>query len=152
MKAKFTIANDPRLQKLLEAAQQPDIYRSLFAVVLEGQLGVKGARERPAAYFAQMPDTSVVIDPLYLGVVFQLTGISRGEREPKQFHRAYEIAVTQVKGFVQAHTPVGTRVQVFVQFCLDHDVPVTKGQGGYSSILDICEEWIEGTMQVEAAA
>ncbi|MBI4022679.1 hypothetical protein HY375_00745 [Candidatus Berkelbacteria bacterium] len=111
--------------------------------VIGDVLGAVDPSQRPAEYFVQEPDLSVCVHSGCLGVVVQLSGVSRGDRSPDSFLGALqlleEIAIETIK-----RNRGEARLQLFCVIALDGDVPAGSGVGGYSSLLETKACWIGG--------
>lgn len=141
MKLKATITRGAP-QGVEHAFAHPDFAMRFLGLVVQNVFGVKGSHLRPAEYYVQEPDMIVPVKPGLWGVILTLSGVSRGNREPKIFHAALEklsrIAITEL----QANLAGEQAVQLFVNIMLDGDVPMSPPSATYSSMVEGKGVWV----------
>jgi hypothetical protein len=147
MKIKATITADaPPL--LFSAFASQAFARTAFEIIGK-HLHVEEIEARPAEFFVQVPDCSASMREGVWGVDLRLSNVSRGTREPKQFHKTVSELRNLGKTAIKAALPRGARAQLFVTLMLDAAIPVAPGAEGYSNLVERGPVWVEGALEPE---
>lgn len=145
MKFKATVPDHSEAGGLSVVLDSAEFRDALLEAVAGQCLGAENPTSRPAEYFVQRSDYNVVGADGAWGVHVTVSGVSRGTREPKQFHAALKQTVERYAAAIKAaNLPSGKRCQLFVIMFLDGDIPVSKGCGEYSSTPESEAVWIVG--------
>ena len=127
-------------QEVVDAFSSSDFAANFLLFVLP-HLGIMNALDRPAEFYVQRPDRTISANGR-CGVEVRLTGVSRSNRTPKQFHEALKTLDSLVKRTTyDALTDTEQSVQTFVVMMLDNEVETEPGSGTYSCVLEAEPSW-----------
>ena len=144
MKGK-AVVSDGIDKAVLGALRTPQFAEEIIRKVMGGCLGAENPLERPAEYYVQFPDLTIQVKDGFYGVEFRLTGATRNDRTPAQFHKAlkveHEIVKTAVSDALKS-LGAGVKVQMFVVIMLDGDIETKPGSGVYSNVIESDAEWV----------
>ncbi len=143
MKGKATMSRGLP-DEVVEAFRSDEFARGFVIDVIEGVFGVKYARFRPAAFYAQAPDEMGQVEPDFYGVIFTLSGVTRSDvREPKRFHDALRKTRDVCVKALQRVLHGDQTVHLFINMMLAGDVPMPpEFGGGYSNVHETPEAWV----------
>lgn len=132
---------------LLKKFSSLELAEKVLQEISGDTLGFERVLERPAEAYFQLPSRGVSDN---IGVIMNLTGVSRNGREPKQLHEAKTKLHAIVKEVVEQVSLIfdfQLSVQVFVTITLDGEAPIAPGSGIYSSVLESEAEMVTSTSE-----
>jgi hypothetical protein len=127
---------------LMQKLGSLDFATEVLQKVADKKLGFGNPLDRPAEAYLQLPDRGMSKE---IGVVMNLTGVSRDGREPKQFHEALQVLHDSTVSVIQEvmnRLEFTCGVQAWTTIMLDGPIPIDKDSGQYSSILESRAEWV----------
>lgn len=144
MKAKAACIGTPK--GLVDYLSSTEFAAKLLTTVVGNALGVHDVLDRPSEYYLQNADEGPSASEGKMGVEVRLTGVSRNNRNSKQFKDASVILQTITKSAVKKHIPRGQRCQVFTVVMCDKEVEIASGT--YTATIEHEAEWVEGEADV----
>jgi len=99
------------------ALSSPKFAESFLTTVVGGCLGVDNPLERPSEYYVQEPDVIIQAKEGYYGVEFRLTGCTRNNRTPSQFHKALVAEHELIKEVISKTLTVMVEFRCLLSLC-----------------------------------
>jgi len=122
-----------------------DFIRQLLTKVIAEHLGAENPHGRPAEYYVQEPDYTVMVKHNVFGVEFRLTGVTRNGRTAAQIHKALRATHALVRAAIQLGLKAAKpacRVQMFCVIMLDAAIETAPGSRAYSNVIESDAEWV----------